>query len=79
MGETQPNGGLSDAAGRRAAGRLAARFALSFLGDQSGATAIEYGLIVSLIFLAVIGAISSFGNKFTDIMNIASSNISGAL
>ena len=53
MGQTEPNGGLSDAAGRRAAGRLAARSCSEALaGDQSGATAIEYGLIVSLIFLA---------------------------
>jgi len=31
------------------------------LADQNGATAIEYGLIVSLIVVAMIGALSSLG------------------
>jgi len=54
MGETKPNGGLSDAAGRRSLGRVAARFALRLMADESGATAIEYGLIISLVFLAIV-------------------------
>ena len=29
--------------------------------DQEGATAVEYGLILALIFLAMIGAVQSFG------------------
>lgn len=33
------------------------------LRDQSGATAIEYGLIASLIVIAMIGALQSFGNE----------------
>jgi len=36
--------------------QLAQRFAR----DESGATAIEYGLIVSLIFLAIMAAVNSF-------------------
>ena len=31
-----------------------------FLKDQSAATAIEYGLIVACIFLAIIGGLSAF-------------------
>ncbi len=31
--------------------------------DESGATAIEYGLIVALIFLAIIGGLSSFATN----------------
>ena len=35
---------------------------LQLLGrDESGATAVEYGLILALIFLAMIGAVQSFG------------------
>jgi pilus assembly protein Flp/PilA len=35
---------------------------LSRLGrDESGATAIEYGLIASLIFVVIIGALQAFG------------------
>lgn len=30
--------------------------------DTSGATAVEYGLILALIFLAMVGAIQTFGN-----------------
>ena len=31
-----------------------------FLSDERGATAIEYGLIVACIFLAIIGGLSAF-------------------
>lgn len=31
--------------------------------DTSGATAVEYGLILALIFLAMIGGISTFGQN----------------
>jgi pilus assembly protein Flp/PilA len=33
-----------------------------FWADERGATAIEYGLICSLIFLVIITAVSSFGH-----------------
>lgn len=31
--------------------------------DERGATAVEYGLILALIFLAMAGAISAFGGQ----------------
>mgnify|MGYP001176066779 FL=1 len=31
--------------------------------DTRGATAVEYGLILALIFLAMVGAIQSFGTS----------------
>lgn len=34
-----------------------------FINDQSGATAIEYGLIASLIAVAIIGAATTLGTK----------------
>ncbi len=34
-----------------------------FIRDESGATAIEYGLIAALIFLAIVGGMTTFGNK----------------
>lgn len=58
---------------------MAARFALRFSADQSGATAIEYGLIISLIFLAIVGAVTNFSSKFISVLNTASSTIGGAL
>jgi pilus assembly protein Flp/PilA len=36
-----------------------------FLTDESGATAIEYGLIVGLIFLVIVGSVSLFASKVT--------------
>ena len=79
MGQTKSDGGLSHAAGRRAAGRLAARFALAFLRDRSGATAIEYGLIISLIFLAVLGSMTAFGTNATTVINTAAQAINGGI
>jgi pilus assembly protein Flp/PilA len=52
---------------------------VTFAADQSGATAIEYGLIVSLIFLAIVGAITNFASTFTSVLNTASAHIGGAL
>ena len=31
--------------------------------DQAGATAVEYGLILALIFLAMVGAVGTFSNS----------------
>jgi pilus assembly protein Flp/PilA len=60
MGETGPVGGLSDAAGRPTADRLAARPALKhFWRDERGATAIEYGLMIALIALALVGIMTT--------------------
>jgi pilus assembly protein Flp/PilA len=43
-----------------------------FLADERGATAIEYGLICSLIFIVIITAVTSFGNTTSGmILNIA--------
>lgn len=46
-------------------------FLTQFLRDESGATAIEYGLIISLIFLAIVTALTAFGNTSTGIFNRA--------
>ena len=46
-----------------------------FAKDQSGATAIEYGLIASLISVAIIGAITTIGTKLTSTFNTVSANL----
>jgi pilus assembly protein Flp/PilA len=38
-------------------------FVSRFAKDESGATAIEYGLIVALIAVVIVAIISSVGNK----------------
>ncbi|HUB65110.1 MAG TPA: Flp family type IVb pilin [Methylocella sp.] len=44
-----------------------------FLADQSGVTAVEYGLIAGLIAVVIIGAVTTLGttvsSKFTAISN----------
>ncbi len=41
------------------------KFVQSFLANQSGATAIEYGLIASLIAIAAIAAMTTLGTKLS--------------
>lgn len=40
--------------------------------DDSGATAIEYGLIVSLIVIAMIAALNGVANETIDMWNLVS-------
>ena len=40
-----------------------------FLASENGATAIEYGLIVALISLAIVGALGATGTSVGDIWN----------
>ena len=50
------------------------RILLKFLSDQSGATAIEYGLIAAGISLAIIAAVNGLGTTLnTNFANINSS------
>ena len=46
--------------------------------DTDGATAVEYGLILALIFLSMIGAVSSFGQTTIDMWNRVATTISAA-
>lgn len=41
----------------------------SFVTDESGATAIEYGLIAALIAVGIIGAAKSLGNQVSGTFN----------
>jgi pilus assembly protein Flp/PilA len=43
--------------------------------DDSGATAIEYGLIAALISVAAIGAFTAVGSSLTGIFNTVSSDL----
>ncbi|MEN5364286.1 Flp family type IVb pilin [Brevundimonas intermedia] len=50
-----------------------------FLRDESGATAIEYGLICALIFLAIVSAISALGNSNTGGFAVTVNKLSAAM
>ncbi len=41
------------------------KFLAKFRSDQSGATAIEYGLIAALISVAIISAVTAVGHSLT--------------
>ena len=45
------------------------------LGDRAGTTAIEYGLICSLIFLALAGSVAYFANSTNNMYNKIATNM----
>lgn len=49
------------------------KFVSRFIKDESGATAIEYGLIAALIAVVIIGAVTLLGtnisSRFTQVAN----------
>ena len=49
---------------------------LRFARDESGATAIEYGLIAGLIAIVIVSAVRGVGTKLPVIFNRVSSNLS---
>jgi pilus assembly protein Flp/PilA len=51
------------------------KFAKRFLKDESGATAIEYGLIAALIAVVIIGGLTAVGTT----LNTTFNSISGKL
>jgi len=51
------------------------KFASRFISDQYGATAIEYGLIVALIAVVIIGAVTALGTNLNTTLSSAGSAI----
>ena len=51
------------------------KFIQSFLANQSGATAIEYGLIAALIAIAAITAMTTLGEKLNTTFTKVSDNL----
>ena len=47
----------------------------TFIKNESGATAIEYGLIASLVAVAAIGAMSTVGSKLTSTFKAVSAKL----
>lgn len=46
--------------------------------DESGATAIEYGLIAALVSVAIIGALSLLGDALDEIFNFIATQLNDA-
>jgi pilus assembly protein Flp/PilA len=47
--------------------------------DGRGATAIEYGLILAMVFLAMVGALQAFGVEVIDMFNNVSTTSVSAM
>lgn len=52
---------------------MAGKF-LKFIKNESGATAIEYALIATLISIAIVGGATTLGTALTGTYNTVSSN-----
>jgi pilus assembly protein Flp/PilA len=51
------------------------KFVSRFVKNESGATAIEYGLIVALIAVVIIGAVTTLGANLNSALTTAGSAI----
>ena len=54
------------------------KFVTRFLNDESGATAIEYGLIAALIAVVLVGALQAVGTSLGGAFDKISTEVSGA-
>ena len=54
------------------------KFVTRFMKDESGATAIEYGLIAALIAVVIIAGATSVGTKLGTVFNNIGNNITTA-
>jgi len=51
---------------------------IRFINDESGATAIEYGLIAAGIAVAIIAAVNTLGGNLKDIFTTISAKLAGS-
>ncbi|MBO9655654.1 Flp family type IVb pilin [Agrobacterium sp. SOY23] len=49
-----------------------------FLKDESGATAIEYGLIAALVSVAIIGGTTALGGKLKETFNFINTSFTNS-
>lgn len=54
------------------------KFLARFAADESGVTAIEYGLIAALIAVVIIAAVSNIGTTLNSTFNKVESSLSSA-
>ena len=55
------------------------RFLSRFRRDDAGATSIEYGIILALMFLVILSALTAFGGTSSGIFNGAMNAIRAAM
>ena len=54
------------------------KFMTRFLKDESGATAVEYGLIAALIAVAIIGGVTLLGNNLNTRFTTVAGQVAGS-
>ena len=54
------------------------RFLVRLGRDAKGATAVEYGLILALVFLAMLGGVTTFGEKAIGMWDSVSNAVSSS-
>jgi pilus assembly protein Flp/PilA len=54
------------------------KFFTRFLNDESGATAIEYGLIVALIAVVIVTAVTTLGTTLSSKFDTVSAKVAAA-
>lgn len=52
---------------------------IKFLADESGATAIEYSLMLGLVVLAIVGSIQLLSNSLSDMYFFVSSSVTSSV
>jgi len=53
------------------------KFITRFLNDESGATAIEYGLIAALISVVIVGAVGAIGTELNKAFTTIQTELAG--
>jgi pilus assembly protein Flp/PilA len=51
------------------------KFVTRFLKDESGATAIEYGLIAALVAVVLVTALGAMGNKLSKVFQTVTTSL----
>jgi pilus assembly protein Flp/PilA len=51
----------------------------NFINDESGATAIEYGLIAALVSVAAVAALSSMGTSLSNMFGVVGGELDKAV
>jgi pilus assembly protein Flp/PilA len=55
------------------------RFLTRFARDERGATALEYGIILALMFLVILSTLTAFGGSGSGIFNTAMNALRNAM
>jgi pilus assembly protein Flp/PilA len=55
------------------------RWIARFARDESGATAVEYGIILAMMFLVILSALMAFGEATSNLFNMTMTALRAAI